>query len=329
MSTRRCWIIGLWAVLQVGGIVRAQESTPDVTAEATSEATPEATPYRVEFPGPGGYTLRGTMGRFERVYRVYIPASYEDAAAPVPLLFVFHGAGGDGVSIAEISAFNDLADQEGFVAVYPDGINRIWNDGRPPDPSIGPVDDLGFVTAIIEGLMGGLSIDPNRIYAAGFSAGGMFAFRLGCELPDHFAAVASVASTFPEYLMNNCDDTPPMPVLVIQGTDDPIIPWTGVSGGYLSAAATLDFWEAHNNCKISTGLLVEADTNVDDGTRILSEARNDCADGADVQLYGVFFGGHTWPSHPIQASIQLGVTSMDIDASQVIWNFFAAHPKPQ
>jgi len=129
--------------------------------------------------------------------------------------------------------------------------------------------------------------------------------------------------------MNDCEDTPPVPLLVIQGTDDPIVPWMGVSGGYLSAADTLDFWETHNDCTTSTNLMVEADTKADDGTRTLSQASTDCADGADVQLYSIVFGGHTWPGHPIDAPFELGLTSMDFDASQVIWEFFAAHPKSE
>jgi polyhydroxybutyrate depolymerase len=327
MSLRRGWIIGLCVLLLGGGIVRAQDA--ESTAEATAEATPEVTPFIIEFPGPGGYTLSGTMGRFERVYRVYIPESYAEADDPVPLLFVFHGAGGDGINIAQISAFNHLADQEGFIAVYPDGINRIWNDGRPPDPSIGLVDDIAFVEAMIQALDNALNLDLKRIYAAGYSAGGMFSFRLGCALPDRFAAVASVASTFPEYLSNNCDGTPPMPVIVIHGTDDPVIPWVGVRGGYLSAAVTLDFWQAHNDCTTAVEIQIEDDVDTDDGTRVLSEAHTDCADGADVQLYSIFFGGHTWPGHPIQAPFDLGLTSMDMDATQVIWDFFSAHPKPE
>jgi polyhydroxybutyrate depolymerase len=315
-------ILFLFAV----GITYAQDSTPEVTPEATSETTPLPT---IEFPGAGAFTISGgTVAGFERSYRVYIPESYETAEAPVPLLFVFHGAGGTGVNMAKISAFNEIADVEGFVVVYPDGINYIWNDGRPPDPNIGPVDDIAFVSEMLRVMTASLNIDPARIYATGYSAGGMFSYRLGCEMSDQFAAVASVASTFPVYLNTNCEGTPPVPLLVIQGTDDPVVPWMGYKGGYLSAEDTLDYWQAHNGCESIVPLTPIDDTDPDDGTRILTEGRGECENGADVLLYGVFFGGHTWPSHPIEAPFDLGPTSMDVDASQVIWEFFAAHPKP-
>jgi polyhydroxybutyrate depolymerase len=312
----------IFVLVGLAGIASAQEATPEVTVEITPEATIEP----VEFPGPGAYTLRGNVGRFERVYRVYIPESYTDTDDPIPLLFVFHGAGGTGSGIASISAFHELADQEGFIAVFPDGINTIWDDGRPPDPNVGLVDDIGFVSGMVETLTRSLNIDATRIYAAGYSAGGMFSYRLGCELPDTFAAVASVASTFPEYLVNNCDGTAPKPELIIQGPDDPVIPWMGIRGGYLSAAASLDFWGNHNGCITATDIAPQADTDSDDNTRILTQTRTDCEDDADVQLYGIFFGGHTWPGHPIDAPFELGATSMDMDATQVIWDFFTAHP---
>jgi polyhydroxybutyrate depolymerase len=332
------------SLLLLAGVAHAQDATAEVTAEATAEqtaeataeatpdvtpeVTPEATPYEIVIPGPGGYTVSGTIGGFQRSYHIYVPKSYDADGAGAPLLFVFHGAGGTGVNMAAISDFNTLADSEGFVAVYPDGINRIWNDGRPPDPAVGPVDDVGFVLVMIQTIEKNLHIDPKRIYATGYSAGGMFSYRLGCDLPDQFAAVASVASTFPEYLSNNCNATPPMPLLVFQGTDDPIIPWIGYQGGYLSASATLVYWGDHNACQSTRAFAPQEDTDPDDGTRILSAGRGDCAANADVQLYGVFLGGHTWPGHPVEASFDLGITSKDIDASQVIWDFFASHPKP-
>lgn len=341
--------IRLWAgcalliVLAVGA-VRAQdstqeataESTAEVTAEATSapeadstpEVTPEMTPSAIEFPGPGGYTVSGVVDGFPRLYRIYIPKSYT-ADEPMPVLFVFHGAGGTGASIAAVTDFNTIADAEGFIAVYPDGINHIWNDGRPPDPVLGPVDDIGFVTLMLETIKESLNVDSTRIYATGYSAGGMFSYRLGCDLPDDFAAVASVASTFPEYLAENCQDSPPMPLLVIQGTDDPIVPWIGYRNGYLSALRTLDYWGRHNGCEAIVDLTIQDDTDPDDGTRVMLEGRGDCTSDADVMLYGIYYGGHTWPSHPLEASFDLGRTSMDIDASRVIWDFFAAHPKEE
>jgi polyhydroxybutyrate depolymerase len=157
--------------------------------------------------------------------------------------------------------------------------------------------------------------------------GGMLSYRMACDLPTMMAAAASVASTFPEYLAGNCVKTQPVPLLVIQGTDDPVVPWAGVQGGYFSAAQTLKYWALHNGCQTNQGITVLDDTAPDDGARIIVEGYTDCQNSADVQIDGVFHGGHTWPGHVIQVPFDLGTTSMDIDATQVIWDFFQKHPR--
>lgn len=285
----------------------------DLTPEATSEPSPT-------FPEPGSYTAREQYGDLERRYRIYIPAAYAERDEPAALVLVFHGAGGTGAWIESFSGFNELADEAGFVVIYPDGVNGAWNDGRQGDPRVGAVDDLAFVSDMLAYLRQTLDID--RVYATGYSMGGMFSFRLGCEMRDQISGVASVASTFPEYLLNTCRDTPPVPVIVLHGTDDPVVPWQGVRGGYLSAANSLTFWGLHNECQTASALEVLADLVTTDGTIVLRESQTDCTDDADVVLYGVYLGGHTWPGRPIEAPFELGNTTLDIDAAQIIWNFF-------
>src|SRR5690606_3477839 len=121
----------------------------------------------------------------------YIPEGYSEDADPFPLIFAFHGAGGTGAAIASYSAFNDLADAENFIMVYPNGVNRVWNDARIGDSRVGNINDVGYISSVIDYLTETLNIDAARVYATGHSMGGMFAFRLGCELQDKIAAVAS------------------------------------------------------------------------------------------------------------------------------------------
>jgi polyhydroxybutyrate depolymerase len=315
------WLI-YCALFLTAGVAYAQEATPELTPEATVEATPEPV---FEFPGTGAFTVQSSDGTFDRQYRIYIPDSYAEANSPVPLLLVLHGAGGTGASIAQVTAFNDLADTHGFIVIYPDGYNRIWNDGRPPDPRVGPVDDVAYLADVIQSLQGALNIDPARVFATGYSAGGMMAFRLGCELPDMIAAIAPVATTFPQYLVSNCQGTPPLPVMIIQGTDDPVIPWVGYQGGYLSVGQSLEYWGNHNGCAETSPQILLPDVEASDGTLVVFESRADCSDDAEVQLYGIYHGGHTWPGHPLQAPFELGLTSLDIDATQVIWDFFSQY----
>jgi polyhydroxybutyrate depolymerase len=178
------------------------EVTPE--AESTAEATTEAA--APAFPQTGSYTITKTIGGIERSYRIFIPETYDETGEPVPLVIVLHGAGGTGAWIESFSGFNDLSNTENFIAVYPDGLNNAWNDGRRGDARVGNIDDVGFMAEIINFLSANLNIDPQRIYATGYSMGGMLAFRLGCELRDKIAAIATVATTFPEYLLPDCAD---------------------------------------------------------------------------------------------------------------------------
>lgn len=309
----------------------AQDATTEPTTETTSEATlmptieasAEATQEALmRFPGPGSYTVRQPYNDMERSYRVYIPESYSDEGEPFPLVLVLHGAGGSAAGTEGFTGFNELAETENFIVVYPDGVGNAWNDGRASSNNE-PINDVRFLGDVVQFMQNTLTIDPLRVYATGFSMGGMMAYRLGCDLPNRFAAVGSVASTMPAYLIPNCTDTVPVPVIVFQGTDDAVVPWRGVPGAYLSAAQTIGFWGAHNNC--SENFVVEAlpNSDPDDYTVVVKQELADC--DADVMLYGVYFGGHTWPGHPLDPQLGLGQTTNDIDATALTWEFFKAH----
>ncbi len=318
------------------GLVQAQDATPEATpqpttkpeatieatAESTAEATPEANPH---FPSTGSFTVHFPTKDATRTYRVTIPRNYDQATGPVPLIIVLHGASGTGKVMEELTGFDRLAEKEGFIVIYPDGINNVWNDGRVGDPRVTTQDDVGFISGTIDFLLSVLKIDPKQIYVTGYSMGAMLSYRLACQLPDKIAAIAPVASTFPEYLVNTCNGTPAVPVHVIQGTDDPIVPWAGVQGGYLSEQQTVAYWSQHNGCQTAQGITMLGDTAPQDGTRVIDDNYTDCTNNADVQFESIFHGGHTWPGHLFDVSIDLGMTSMDIDATQVIWHFFQAH----
>lgn len=308
----------LFALLVMANVPYQEDATPEVTVEATAESTPAGP----TFPEPGSYTARENYDGLERSYRIYIPESYVDQDEPVALVLVFHGAGGTGEWIETFSGFNELADDEGFVVVYPDGVNGVWNDGRVGDRRVGDIDDRPFVTDILDYITENLNIDPERVYATGYSMGGMFSFRLGCDMRDRITGVASVASTFPEYLLTACERTSPVPVIVLQGTDDPVIPWAGARGAYLSAVNTLTYWSLHNQCRTYSGIEALDDFVPGDNTRVMRESYTDCLNNADVLLYGVYFGGHTWPGGPFQTQFNVGNTTLDIHAAQAIWNFF-------
>lgn len=281
---------------------------------------------------PGQHDLSLTHQNIERTYRVYVPQSYARAAEPVPLLIVMHGAGGNGAWMERLTQFDDLAEADTFIVVYPDGINQIWNDGRVGDSRVtAQLDDVGFMAALIDDLSTRLEIDAARVYAAGYSMGGMMAFRLGCELQDKIAAVASVASTFPGYLLASCETVAPIPVLIIQGTDDLTIPWNGIKRGdvpvYLSTAESAVYWAVTNGCKGDPKLVEGLDIAPDDGTIVRHVYYDDCSNSADVEVFAIIGGGHTWPGTPLEAGG--GAISRDLYASAAIWKFFEAHSLKQ
>ena len=163
---RRVLFTGCLLAALLGAMpLAAQENTPEptgeptaeMTVEATSEATPEATAEStlppgmyIDFPGPGSYTVRQTDQTPERTYRVYIPESYTDEGDPLPMVIVMHGAGGNGAGTELFTGFNDLAEQENFVVVYPNGINNVWNDGRVGDSRVSGVDDVRFLDSVVQ-----------------------------------------------------------------------------------------------------------------------------------------------------------------------------------
>jgi len=294
-----------------------QEATTEATAESTSEATAEAT-AAPRFEVPGTYAVRQPVLNLVRQYIVHVPAKYFEMKEPVPLLLVLHGAGGTGQGIESYSGFDALSDKEGFIVAYPDGINTAWNDDRGDESSI--IDDVGYLSHLIDSVAEKANIDLNRVYAAGYSRGGMMSYRLGCVLPTKFAAVASVASTFPMYLLLACQNAPPKAVMIIQGTDDPVVPWMGIDTAYFSASDSLKFWGQHNRCAVLGPIKEAVDLSPLDGTRLLIQEGSKCQQ--PIVLYSVFHGGHTWPGHPVQAPFDLGLTSMDFDAAVAIWDFF-------
>lgn len=234
-----------------------------------------------------------------RTYYLYIPKSY-DPARPIPLVMVFHGSGGSGRTIANVTDFNDLADEKGFIAVYPNGIDHRW-DGE---------DDVSFVTALIERLMQLRNIDRDRIYATGFSSGGIFTQILACSLSDRISAFASVAATLPANLAPNCQPDNPVSILTINGTGDRSVPYGGgkIAGAgreVISVPRTVELWRQHDGCV--------AKAQVKSGKRVKISRYSGCRDGSEVMSISVKNGGHCWPDGD------------GIDATRAIWKFFQRH----
>jgi polyhydroxybutyrate depolymerase len=276
----------------------------------------------------------------ERTYRTHILASY-DKATPLPLLIALHGGGGTGKAMEKLTlgGFNKLSDRERFIVVYPEGIEKNWNDGRENVKYRAhreKIDDVGFISALIDHLVKQYNIDVRRIYVTGISNGAMMSFRLACELSEKITAIAPVAGAMPENLPSRCTPSRPIPVFMISNTDDRLVPWGGgdvrfgrkTFGRVLSVQETVKYWVNHNQCSSLPTISMEPDRDPKDGTRVRKELYNQCGESSDVVLYAIEGGGHTWPGgHQYLPAWIVGKTSRDIDANEVIWDFFKRHTK--
>lgn len=292
---------GRWIALLIGVLL--------LTLPAAAQSSLQPGTYTVTQPQPGDAART-------RSYLLTVTPGY-DPAVPAPLLIVLHGQTGSGERVRGYSGFDTVAD--GALIVYPDGVDGGWNDGRPG--LLNPVDDAAFLSNVIDRVGRVAAIDPDRVYLVGISAGGMLAYRLACVLPGRFAAIGIVAGALPVYVRDECAaaDPVPTPLIVIHGTDDPILPWPGIGGTFLSTEAALTFWAERGGCTTTRLITNLPDADPVDGTRILHSQPTGCA--APLHLYAVLFGGHTWPGRTIPA-IGLGRTAMDIDATALIWQFF-------
>jgi polyhydroxybutyrate depolymerase len=263
------------------------------------------------------------FGGRTRTFIVHLPEGFTDQE-PTPLMLSFHGRHGQGKDQAKLSGFDQVADRHGFIVVYPDGVGESWNalagSGEAQELE---VDDVGFVGALIDYLMERYTIDPRRIYASGMSNGGAFVHRLGCEMSGRFAAIASVAGQMAPELAKQCKPTDPVAVIDFHGTKDRIAPYDGGEtkggGGLLSAQATVDVWRSINGCDNTAKVTFsKGDTT----------CRTFYGGRAPVTLCTVEGTGHTWPGgFQYLPRILVGQTSRDVDASEMIWDFFAANPK--
>ncbi|MBW4582778.1 MAG: hypothetical protein KME42_24695 [Tildeniella nuda ZEHNDER 1965/U140] len=247
----------------------------------------------------------------QRTYRVYTPKTYRPDR-PLPLVLAFHGYGSQGKDLATGSGLNEVAEQKGFVAVYPDGIDRRWN---PLNKMLTGVDDVGFVPALIAHMKRNRAIDPARVYAAGVSNGGFLVQRLACETSSPIAAFASVVATLPSQLKGSCNPQAPVPMLMINGTDDQKVPWQGGDLGYgsiLSVPGTIDFWQRYNNCPSSVPVKRAV------GDRVEIARYPNCQGGSEVELVTLKGIGHVWPRGGSGSSSLL-------NGSEEIWSFFQRH----
>ena len=208
--------------------------------------------------------------------------------------------------------------------VHPEGTEdatgtTFWNAFGSPTET---VDDLGFLSALIDSLGDEYDIDMHRVYSTGMSNGGFMSYLLACELSDKIAAIASVTGAMIDPTFLACSSTLPTPVMQIHGTADPTVPYLG-SSGVLGIEEGVAYWVDHNNCNTTPIETAVPDVDLTDACTADHFLYEGGDEGSTVEFYRVNAGGHTWPgSHPF---ITVGVTNRDFSASAEIWRFFSQY----
>lgn len=259
-----------------------------------------------------------------RRYLLYVPPSY-DPATPTPLVLSFHGFAEWPAHQRDLSEWNELADREGFIVVYPAGTGlplRWRTHGRAVEGE-DPFVDVVFIADLIDELSQAYTLDPTRIYANGLSNGGGMTHMLACTLSDRIAAIGTVAGAY-TLPWSECEPDRPVPVIAFHGDDDPIVPYEGgPSDGFdvpfPDVTTWARSWADHNGCR-------ESPVELPPAGEVTGVHYTECNGDADVIFHTIHGGGHSWPGgDPLPAFI-VGHTTDDIDATETMWDFFVEHP---
>ena len=261
-----------------------------------------------------------THDNVERTYSYYVPTT--GGGQSLPLVLVLHGTTQSGDDMIDVTGFNTLAEQNHFIAVYPNGIGNVWNVGI--DLVGSTTDDLGFLDALVQRFIEDFGVDAQRVYSCGFSAGGYMSHKLACESTHCFAAIASVAGTMVESLVSSCSPTFETSVLQIHGTADFVVPYGGSAQAGVAVDDLMAFWSGVLGCASSPQMTNLPNVNLFDLSTVERFDYAPCLDGQMLQLLRVSGGGHMWPGTSVILS-GLGNINQDIDASAEIWNFFSTH----
>ena len=263
---------------------------------------------------------------------------------PAPLVIVLHGNTQTGADMTTRTSWPAVAKRERFGVVFPDGLNRAWADlrlatkraGRAPPKG---TDDVAFIVKLIEKYVADGIADPKRIYVTGISNGGAMTLTLVCARADLFAAAASVIINLTDESADACRPSRPVPLLMMNGTADPLIPYQGGRGtsrfaveGFWSTEKTLAFWRRANGCEEKDGAATDLDDRDRADQSTVTKISSRCPPGRDVTLYRVNGGGHRMPGTIPDARFSrvvnalLGPQNHDIDGAETIWAFFNNFP---
>jgi len=266
----------------------------------------------------------------ERTYLAYTPEGTD--IKNLPLVIALHGHGGQGKSMMKMTDFNYLAEKEKFVVVYPDGMDKGWNDGRLEIEDGTKYDDVKFISALIDKLELVYNIDSSRVFVTGMSNGGIFSLYLAFKLSHKILAIAPVTANIPENISADYKPENPVSLMLINGTADLLVNYDGGDVGFkifksrgrtISTEKTIDKFVSRFKCVNVPDIEKIPDINTTDGCTSVKYTYSGCESNVQVVLVKVINGGHTWPGgDQYLPKALIGNVCRDFSASEYIWNFF-------
>lgn len=283
--------------------------------------------------GDGKETIK--VDNESRSYYIHKPVGYAKGKS-YPLVIVLHGGGQSGSDMISFTGFDKKADRDTVLVVYPNALENHWDDGRKPETVTSSTpknhDDVKFISVLIDEMIAKHGADKERIYITGIANGGMMCYRLACELSTKIMAIAPVLGSMTTEIYNTCKPTRAISILAFNGEDDPVVPFAGGDvtfdglklGKVEPVMKSINFWANYgSDVKAIPFRVKKKDIDRTDGTTIITETFSNNKFQTEVVLYNVKNGGHAWPGAPqlFPASIT-GKVSREVDASEVIWEFF-------
>ena len=267
-----------------------------------------------------------------RNYIIFLPQNY---APNMPVVFNLHGYTDDAQWQMEYSLMNDVADTAGFIVVYPNAVSPGFNTGLvygnwPPLPT--QIDDVGFISELIDTIIADYNADKNRIYCCGLSNGGMMTLKLAVQLGHRFAAFGNVAGVFLDPIIERYHMVGTLPMLTCNGTDDVLVHFSG--GPYhmmWSVEETIGFWVQNNNCNPYYTSVMLPDIDSSDGCTVEKRTYKDFSNNTQIVFYNVIDGGHSWPDANPDPSFRWpteGNVNRDINMNAELWDFFRKYENP-
>ena len=283
--------------------------------------------------GPGYESI--LIGASLRTFMRYTPNSVLVSGKRAAVVFALHGAKGRAGKLQPYLGLNAVADKEGFIVVYPQGIDDVWNDGRENDDRgakvLSAADDVKFLDLLADSLVASGVADPSRLYLAGVSNGGFMTMRMACAKSAKFAAFATVVASFPQAGRTDCKPGRPVALLMINGTEDALVRYDGGESrigvkGNLPVPDAARFFADLDGCTSVTDFAIDK-RDASDPTSVSQRLWTGCKDAASVALYTVTGGGHQAPatgkvSGGIILEWALGTRSRQLDTAETLWGFF-------